>query len=289
LDCNQTKANKYMQIDDVAILLIHHSKNGVSHRELQKLLYLAQGFYLANNNGEPLFEEELEAWQYGPVNQTIWHKYKGYGYHTITPHDLPVPTTTQNITAFIVSLLAAFGTLGQDKLIDYSHVDSPWSTNFVSGINRNLPKEDIRSYFVNFASFDEYININNVKTVFLSLLSDRKQYLSGLPLIGDSWISGKAKAPELISVNAAIQFLEALEKSMFSINAKPEIPKLVMGPIPSGGVGIDLIKLNKSMYIHFHNSGSVDVAKESNGHFEEEETNLDLFGEEQMDYLKGFV
>ena len=42
----------------------------VSNLKLQKLLYYVQGFHLAVF-GEPLFEEEIEAWMYGPVVPSV--------------------------------------------------------------------------------------------------------------------------------------------------------------------------------------------------------------------------
>ena len=38
--------------------------------KLQKILYYAQGWSYVWD-GVPLFEEEFEAWQYGPVNRQI--------------------------------------------------------------------------------------------------------------------------------------------------------------------------------------------------------------------------
>ena len=39
----------------------------ISNLKLQKLLYYVQGFHLAIEN-EPLFMEDIQAWQYGPVS-----------------------------------------------------------------------------------------------------------------------------------------------------------------------------------------------------------------------------
>ena len=44
---------------------------GITHLKLQKLLYYAQGIYLALK-GEPLFKENIEAWQHGPVVKDVY-------------------------------------------------------------------------------------------------------------------------------------------------------------------------------------------------------------------------
>lgn len=50
----------------------------ISNLKLQKLLYYAQGYHLANY-GVPLFNAPIHAWEHGPVVQEIYHKYKKYG------------------------------------------------------------------------------------------------------------------------------------------------------------------------------------------------------------------
>ncbi len=67
-------------IHEVANYLIRESQIGITHRELQKLLYFSQGFYLAQY-GEPLFSENMDAWQHGPVNSSIWGRFRQYGYN----------------------------------------------------------------------------------------------------------------------------------------------------------------------------------------------------------------
>jgi len=57
---------------------------GITHLKLQKLLYYAQGIYLALNS-EPLFFEDIFAWQHGPVVPEVYDKYKINGRREINP------------------------------------------------------------------------------------------------------------------------------------------------------------------------------------------------------------
>ena len=50
----------------------------VTNLRLQKLLYFAQGWYLARY-GKPLFEDDMLCWKYGPVVRTVYDKYKDRG------------------------------------------------------------------------------------------------------------------------------------------------------------------------------------------------------------------
>lgn len=55
---------------------------GITHLKLQKLLYYAQGVYLAST-GEKLFEEDIEAWTHGPVVQEVYEVFRTCGKNNI--------------------------------------------------------------------------------------------------------------------------------------------------------------------------------------------------------------
>jgi len=48
-----------------------------------KLVYIAHGWNLGIKS-EPLISEAVQAWQYGPVIETVYHKFKDYGNKQIT-------------------------------------------------------------------------------------------------------------------------------------------------------------------------------------------------------------
>jgi uncharacterized phage-associated protein len=50
----------------------------LTHLKIQKLLYFAQGHHLAKFNA-PLFEDDFQAWRYGPVVDRVYHQLKYYG------------------------------------------------------------------------------------------------------------------------------------------------------------------------------------------------------------------
>lgn len=55
---------------------------GITHLKLQKLLYYAQGICLALK-GEPLFKENIEAWQHGPVVKEVYGAFSMFGRENI--------------------------------------------------------------------------------------------------------------------------------------------------------------------------------------------------------------
>ncbi|MBC7652796.1 MAG: SocA family protein [Deinococcales bacterium] len=46
--------------------------------KLLKLVYIAHGWYLGIND-EPLVNEGVQAWKYGPVIPTVYQEFRGYG------------------------------------------------------------------------------------------------------------------------------------------------------------------------------------------------------------------
>jgi uncharacterized phage-associated protein len=54
--------------------------------KLQKILYYAQGWHLANYD-KPLFEDPIEAWKYGPAIRSIYQEFKDSGNSTL---DVPI-------------------------------------------------------------------------------------------------------------------------------------------------------------------------------------------------------
>lgn len=50
----------------------------ISPMKLQKLIYFAHGWCLAIT-GEPLIEESIDAWKYGPVIADVYYEFKEFG------------------------------------------------------------------------------------------------------------------------------------------------------------------------------------------------------------------
>lgn len=105
--------------------------NPVSPMKLQKLIYFAHGFYLSKYN-EPLVNEPVQAWKYGPVMLSVYQVFKIYGnnpitqfpgfYKNATYHELPFPI--QQFLNEVWDLLKKYTAI---ELSTLTHIrQSPW-------------------------------------------------------------------------------------------------------------------------------------------------------------------
>lgn len=95
-----------------------HQFNG--ELQAQKLLYYAQAWSLAWD-GEPLFDEEIEAWQMGPVVRSVRRALGGRQPQA----DPDVPLTAQQ-KKNVEAVLRFYGGMTGEQLKVLSHDESPW-------------------------------------------------------------------------------------------------------------------------------------------------------------------
>lgn len=93
---------------------------GVPKVKLHKLLYLAQGFHLAQI-GEPLFREDVEAWKHGPVVAVLWQDER----YTADPRDPePMDNRQLNTVGYVCS---RYGRNSGGDLEAMTHDHTAWT------------------------------------------------------------------------------------------------------------------------------------------------------------------
>lgn len=72
---------RYCAADVAACIVNMAISNGkpVSNLQLQKILYFAQRDYIRTHDGNILFDDSFEAWQYGPVVPSVYRSYSIFG------------------------------------------------------------------------------------------------------------------------------------------------------------------------------------------------------------------
>jgi len=137
-------------LDVAKLFLLKAGANGdvITNLKLQKLLYYAQAWYLVNFN-EPLFPENIEAWEWGPVVPVVYQRYKKY---KSEPIPLPGRFSRESVftarqKAFVELILSRFNGFSATALVNMTHNEDPWKTNFEKGKNKIIPLDQMRAYY----------------------------------------------------------------------------------------------------------------------------------------------
>lgn len=119
----------------------------ISNLRLQKLLYFAQ-YKSLKDYDEPLFTDDISAWQYGPVVPDVYFEFCVYGGMPITLNcNANLNKRTENLLNYIIEELDKYDSW---SLVRYTHKNgSAWSKIYLSGegngdvIPLKLIKDDI--------------------------------------------------------------------------------------------------------------------------------------------------
>lgn len=127
---------------------------GLTNLKIQKLLYYAQGIYLAINDS-PLFAEEIEAWENGPVVSSVYHKFSHKKANVINPKE-------SNVSLKVIDIIESNSKAKQALELTYRNfaiytawqlrnlthaVGSPWDQMYEQGKNVVIPQDLIKDYF----------------------------------------------------------------------------------------------------------------------------------------------
>lgn len=115
----------------------------ISNLKLQKMLYYMQGFHLAFF-GTPLFEEEIKAWQYGPVVPSVYEEYKRYESKAIDLPEGPVIELTEDEEAVFDNVYDEYNQFSAVALMKMTHDESPWRSTEIGQV---IDKGKIKQFF----------------------------------------------------------------------------------------------------------------------------------------------
>jgi uncharacterized phage-associated protein len=134
--------------------------------KLQKLIYFAHGWHLALRD-QPLIDEYIEAWDYGPVVPSVYHEFKEFGnrpidipgtaiersgdtgFRIVTPRLAPDPD--HGVEALLKKINQVYGGFSALRLSADTHkVGTPWEETRKKNPNRkgvDISDELIQTYF----------------------------------------------------------------------------------------------------------------------------------------------
>jgi uncharacterized phage-associated protein len=116
----------------------------ISNMKLQKLLYYQQGFHLAYF-GTPLFDEEIEAWMYGPVVPCVYEHFKSYDNRGIA-YAGDVKPLSEDEESLFNEVYRVYGKYSAIGLMEMTHNEMPWKTTQV-GVGNVITKDKMKTFF----------------------------------------------------------------------------------------------------------------------------------------------
>lgn len=139
----------YKAIDIAKYIICYANENdvNVTNLKLQKLLYYAQAWYLVNF-GKPLFDEKIEAWQFGPVVPVVYNEFKSFGKNPIEIENescqkiISEPECINYLDEFCNHFLK----FSAADLVSMTHNEDPWIEAFGSS-NNEISIDRMKQYY----------------------------------------------------------------------------------------------------------------------------------------------
>ena len=131
---------------------LQNHQRGFTHMKLQKLLYYMQGFHVGKTYS-PLFPEDIEAWQYGPVIRSVWYEFRENEGDDLPLDELrqlsPFPSGYFNDyqTVLLRWVYDARGSLDAITLMQWTHREPPWKDTYRPGYGAVIPLSRLKRYF----------------------------------------------------------------------------------------------------------------------------------------------
>lgn len=119
----------------------------LSIMSLLKLTYIAHGWRLEITD-RPLFNNRIEAWQYGPVIPDVYRAFRSQGVDVVNPLPGVAPISAPD-EPFLEEIWKLYGGLSAFQLSDITHVPGgPWSLATQMGGNyAHIPDELIKQHY----------------------------------------------------------------------------------------------------------------------------------------------
>ncbi len=117
----------------------------MSNLKLQKMLYYEQGYHLAKF-GSPLFDDDIEAWMYGPVVPSVYYHFNAFGASGISPEneeEISLNTLEEKLFDEVYRAYSPYSAIG---LMNMTHEEKPWKSTPVKAGNV-ISKDKMAKFF----------------------------------------------------------------------------------------------------------------------------------------------
>lgn len=141
---------KAIDVANFFIEMMQYDEDKLTNLKLNKMLYYAQGHSL-KRLGRRLFDEEIQAWDYGPVVASVYQAFKQYGTDGIEQvcGEFSADHFTEGEQRLLLDVGRVYGQYTGTALVRKTHVKgSPWDQVYDPNVkNIIIPIDSIERYF----------------------------------------------------------------------------------------------------------------------------------------------
>lgn len=116
----------------------------ISNLKLQKLLYFSWIEYYREHNGAYLFNDDIEAWKYGPVVPSVYYEYWCNASNTLFVPKRSPEIVDEDTQKFLLKMLRKFNDKGVGCMIELSHRTKPWIDNYEVRAKNTIPMKAMK-------------------------------------------------------------------------------------------------------------------------------------------------
>jgi uncharacterized phage-associated protein len=139
----------YNALDIAEYIIRYEDERGhcINNLKLQKVLYFLQAQFIVSY-GKSLFDEELIAWDWGPVVESVYNNYKVYAGASIfvNPKNYRNAYIAREHREMIGEFLEYIRPYSSTKLVDICHKQTPWKNARVRW-NNVISLDELRDFF----------------------------------------------------------------------------------------------------------------------------------------------
>lgn len=130
-------------IASTLVKLSTEHKLWISNLKLQKLLYFSWLEYYRRTNGKHLFDDEIQAWKYGPVVPSVYYDYWCNAANTLFVPKRTEETVDDKTQEFLLYMLRKYNDKSVGYMIELSHKTNPWANNYEIRAKNPIPMKDM--------------------------------------------------------------------------------------------------------------------------------------------------
>ena len=146
-------SEKIHSIFDITHYFLSKKKGELTHLQLHKLSYFTQGYSLAFIS-QPIFEENIEAWEHGPVIREAYDRYRQFGSDMINEKIKSSKSKFSDWQILLMDrILDVYGNRHGFQLSEITHsTGSPWDTVYNEWNQRSghavIPHSLLKDYYI---------------------------------------------------------------------------------------------------------------------------------------------